>query len=143
MNDTGSNGELKSYRSHLISAEQKAQEDFDKAVLSLSGGALGVSFAFVKDIIGHGPIVKPNLLVVSWLLWGASIVSILASYFFSHLSLRHAIRQVDRKRIYDERPGGWFDIITAVLNAAGGLLFIFGVIAIAYFVSLNISKGGQ
>jgi hypothetical protein len=37
------------YRSLLVQTWQKAQDDFDKAVLSLSGGALGVSFIFLKD----------------------------------------------------------------------------------------------
>lgn len=142
MNDTDLNENLGTYRNHLISAEQKAQADFDKSVLSLSGGALGVSFAFIKDIIGDGPVAVPNLLLLSWILWATSIVSVLASYFFSHLSLRYAIKQVDKKMIYDERPGGWYDKVTAILNACGGLLFLFGVIAIAYFVSCNISKGG-
>ena len=47
---------LQEYRAHLVSAAQKAQEDFDKTLLALSGGALGVSFAFVKDIVGDGSV---------------------------------------------------------------------------------------
>lgn len=46
------------WREHLVSAEQKSQEDLDKALLSLSGGALGVSLIFLKDVIGQGPQVK-------------------------------------------------------------------------------------
>jgi len=42
---------LQEYRTHLVAAEQKAQEDYDKTVISLSGGALGISFAFIVDCI--------------------------------------------------------------------------------------------
>ncbi|WP_417913843.1 hypothetical protein [Candidatus Electronema sp. JM] len=34
--------QLAEYRKWIVAAEQKSQEDFDKTVLSLSGGALGV-----------------------------------------------------------------------------------------------------
>jgi len=43
------NENLQEYRKHLVAAEQQVQADFDKTVLSLSGGALGISFAFVKN----------------------------------------------------------------------------------------------
>jgi hypothetical protein len=132
---------LKEYKDHLVAAQQKAQEDFDKTVLSLSAGALGVSFAFIKDIVGAGPFDKPFFLLLSWILWASSITAVLASYFFSHLALRHSICQVNENKIYKEHPGGCYDIITAVLNIFGGLLFLAGVIAIIYFVSHNLPEG--
>lgn len=45
MNEEAKQTELQAYRSHLVAADERAQENFDKTVLSLSGGALGVSFA--------------------------------------------------------------------------------------------------
>ncbi|MDD5774068.1 MAG: hypothetical protein PHX78_11450 [bacterium] len=89
--------ELREYRNHLVAAEQKAQEDFDKTVLSLSGGALGISFAFIKDIVGAGPFEKLFFLLFSWISWSSSIIIVLLSFFFSHLALRQAINQVDKK----------------------------------------------
>ncbi|WP_134984071.1 hypothetical protein [Xanthomonas axonopodis] len=53
------------YRQWLVVAEQKAQEDYDKTVLTLSGGALGISFAFVKDIVGQNPIQNSSWLLIS------------------------------------------------------------------------------
>ncbi len=74
------------YRNHLVLAEQKSQDDFDKTVLSLSGGALGISFAFVKDMIGENPIVHPTWLWLSWVIWAFSSLAVLASFFMSHLA---------------------------------------------------------
>ena len=128
---------LREYRELLITAEQKAQEDFDKTVLALSGGALGISFAFVKDIVGTQPWEQSWALLVAWTAWTISVACVLASYYFSQQSLRHGIKQVDAEEIYDQAPGGSYSKITNILNALGGTLFLIGVISIIYFAATN------
>lgn len=68
----------------------------------------------------------------------------LASYFLSHLALRRTIVDVDTamlnkntEEIYNDRAGGNFSVVTAWLNAGGGILFFVGVILTAIFVWLN------
>jgi len=126
------------YRDHLIKAEQKAQEDFDKTVITLSGGALGISFAFVKDVVGPDDLVKLCLLYWAWVMWGTSLIAVLFSYFFSHLALRKAVKQADEKTLYHQRVGGGFDIVTAGLNISGAILFVIGVILMILFVKSNL-----
>jgi hypothetical protein len=130
--------ELDSYRQHLVLAEQKAVEDFDKAVMTLSGGALGVSFAFIRDVVGPRPWADTTLMFAAWLCWGISVAAVLASYYFSHIALRRAIAQVDDDTIYVRRPGGACTIVIYICNASGGLLFLVGVVLIAVFVSANL-----
>ncbi|MFC1862884.1 hypothetical protein ACFL1Z_02905 [Thermodesulfobacteriota bacterium] len=132
---------LQEYRNHLVLAEQKAQEDYDKNIIALSGGGLGISFAFIEKVIGTDHITYPELLFTSWLSWAISILFVLISYFTSHLALRRAINQVDAGTIYDQPAGGCMNKITKICNAAGGILFIVGVILMALFVFQNI--GGQ
>jgi predicted phage tail protein len=127
------------YRQWLISAEQKAQDDFDKAVLSLSGGALGISFIFVKDIIGPGVIHDPAWILLAWLSWAFSSLAILSSFFASHLALRRAIKQCDDGSIYRQTPGGIFSSVTRNLNALGATLFVVGVCFMAAFIYSNLS----
>jgi len=129
---------LKEYRSRLETLEQKAQEDFDKTVLSLSGGALGVSFAFIKDIVGPDKITKPLLLFLAWICWGMSVIVILISYYTSHLALRKAIKQVDTNEIRKVQPGGKADRVTAICNGLGAALFFIGVVLISIFVWQNL-----
>jgi hypothetical protein len=129
---------LKEYRRHCVTAEQKAQEDFDKSVLTLSGGGLGISFAFIKDLLGPGPIVHPGLLFTAWVAWGISIISTLASFFFSQIALRTAIRQVDDGTIGGQYPGRAYARVTVGLNALGGIMFLVGVGFIVWFVALNL-----
>lgn len=132
--------QIQAYRSQLMAAEQKMQEDFDKTVLTLSGGALGVSFAFITDVVGDGPLVQPSLLLGAWIAWGLSVTFVLASFYVSHLALRTAVAQTDSERIHQEWPGGRYDKVTAALNAGGGLLFLLGVGLVVLFVSYNLPK---
>ncbi|HET7833820.1 MAG TPA: hypothetical protein VFK88_12740 [Gallionella sp.] len=129
---------LADYRKLLVAAEQKSQEDFDKTVLSLSGGALGISFVFLKDVIGPQPIVQQGFLIAAWLAWAFSTFSVLTSYYLSHLALRRAISQVDNGTIYKQSPGGTFACLTAILNATGAILFLAGVCCITVFAVANL-----
>lgn len=133
---------LAEYRKSLVAAEQKSQEDFDKTVLSLSGGALGISFAFLKDIVGPQPIVQSDYLLFAWFAWAFSTFSVLISYYLSHLALRRAIGQVDKGTIFKQTPGGVFAHITAILNAAGAVLFLVGVCCITLFAVANLPIKG-
>ena len=86
--------QLQEYRSHIITAKQQAQEDFDKTVLTLSGGALGISFVFVKDIVGNNPLINSWALFAAWIAWGFSVTCILVSYYASQQALRKTIKQI-------------------------------------------------
>ena len=130
------------YRKHLVTAEHKSQEDFDKTVLSLSGGALGISFVFLKDVIGSSPIHGPGWLLAAWMAWGTSSLCVLASYFMSQLALRKAISQVDEGTIHTQTAGGAFGRWTAVLNATGAVLFLVGILMITVFANDNLLKKG-
>jgi len=133
---------MNDYRKWLIAAEQKSQEDFDKTVLSLSGGALGISFVFLKDVIGPQPLVLSGFLIAAWLTWVFSTFSVLTSFYLSHLALRRAIAQVDDGTIHKQQPGGIFACLTAVLNATGAVLFLVGVCCITVFAGANLSTKG-
>ncbi len=129
---------LQQYRTLLITGEQEAQEAYDKAVLSLSGGALGISFAFVRDIVGTQPLVQTDLLLTSWVAWGISATLVLVSFYVSKLAFKKALQQVDADQIYTQHPGGVFDRLTTVLNVLSGLLFLAGVLSIVSFVYYNL-----
>ena len=92
--------ELSAYRKSLLAAEQQMQAEYDKGVMTLSGGALGISFAFLKDVVGTKSLFHGNYLLWAWILWAFSISCILASYFTSAKSLRDAAIAVDQQTIY-------------------------------------------
>jgi hypothetical protein len=128
---------LQTYREYLVNATQKAQDDYDKAVLSLSGGALGISFAFVKDVVGEEPLINPNLLLAAWFAWGLSVSATLISLYTSHRTFKVAIKKLDEGTIR-ANPGGWTDRATIALNLSSMVLFLLGVTLIIAFVSFNV-----
>jgi hypothetical protein len=129
---------LDEYRKMLLEAEQKMQSSYDKAVMTLSGGALGISLAFIRDIADKTLLKSTGWLLISWVLWGLSVTFILTSFFTSSWAFRRAIHQTDEKSIYIEPAGGFLNRITSWLNFLAGLLFFLGVIAIVVFVRGNI-----
>lgn len=126
------------YRDHLFKAEQSAQGDYDKTLIYLSSGALGVSFAFLQNIVGTGPFGGVGFLLAAWFCWAASLSSVLASFLTSHFSLRMAIRQIDLGTFEEESVGGWYSKATVILNLLGGGLFVIGVVSLVIFAYVNL-----
>jgi hypothetical protein len=128
---------LAAYRKAQQDKANSSQVDYDKLVVTLSGGALGVSFAFLKDVASRHTLSHAGFLFGSWVCWGLSVACILASLYTGILGLRRAIRQVDDGTIYRQRPGGLFDFLTTLLNPVAGFLFILGLAFMIAFVYLN------
>jgi hypothetical protein len=129
---------MKAYRDSLLSLKEKMEAQYDKAVLTLSGGAIGISITFTKELIGKDHLNAPNWLVTAWLCWSASLAAILWSFYTSAKAMETAILQTDQHALYRERRGGIFDWLTRYLNAIAGALFIFGLVSITVFVRLNL-----
>jgi hypothetical protein len=126
------------YRNLLISGEQKAQTDFDRTVMALSGGALGISFAFVERIIESSTPQYLWALGLAWTSWVFSLACVLVSHYFSALAMRHALTQFDGGKIPEEHIGGVYDRCIPYLNAAGGVLFLIGASCAGVFVIKNL-----
>jgi hypothetical protein len=60
------------HRRHLINCEQKSQEEFDKTLVALSGGALAISFAFVENFIRDRGANEIWTLFAAWICWAGS-----------------------------------------------------------------------
>jgi hypothetical protein len=129
---------LSAYRQSLIAAEQSMQGEYDKGVLTLSGGALGISLVFLKDVVGTKPLVHSECLLAAWIVWGLSIAFVLSSYFTSTKALRRAVTDTDEKMIYITLAQSGWATATKVLNALGGICFFVGIILIVTFVSFNL-----
>ena len=130
--------DLKEYRHLLITTFQKSEDKYDTAVLTLSGGALGISIVFLRDIIGSEIICHPIFITLSWIFWGISIAVILASYLTSSYSMKKAIEQVDLGKINEEYAGGNWAKTTQVLNIIGGIFFFLGIILFSIFAFINM-----
>lgn len=131
-------GNLSAYRQSLIAAEQTMQGEYDKGVLTLSGGALGLSLVFLKDVVGANPLVHSGCLLAAWIAWGLSIAFVLASYFTSTKALRRAVLETDAQTIYMTLAQSGWATATQWLNALGGACFFIGILLLVIFVAFNL-----
>ena len=130
---------LVEYRSFLIKADYAASKAYDKAIMTLSGGALGLSMAFLKDIAPKPADCTIALIALSWLFLTTSIGSTLVSMLTSQFALRKAIKQVDEGSIYKQRPGASFAWLTSALTITAGTLFVVGIFFLAWFCVANMT----
>lgn len=134
-------------RKVYMAGEQQAYDDFDKAMLTLAGGAFGLSVLFVQQF-------APNP-IMTWLLftaWCCFIISLLAtmiSFMTSQKAFRKSIDNLDRiysfnesedikhasNDVIDDDPN---DVMTERLNIASIIFFIIGSIFLATFAYYNI-----
>jgi len=129
---------LKLYRAQLDAAYLKMVEEYDKAIMTLSGGGLGITFVFIKDFIGTNAVQRKQVLFWTWVCWGLSITFVILSFITSQKAVRRAIEQVNTGEIYSQAPGGRFAALTSVFNHLGALLFFAGLSLFVYFVYHNL-----
>lgn len=131
------------YRDWLVQAGFKVSEAYDKAVMTLSGGALGISMTFIHDL-APTPVAGTFLwLGLAWISFGTSIASILVSKLTSQWALDRALEQFDSGEIKGQRPGQGYSVLTSVLNVLAGVAFLLGVFALAWFAISNLSDVGK
>lgn len=130
--------EMLAYRNWLVAADQKASEAYDKAIMTLSGGALGLSLTFMKDIVQSPGAESLWRLGTSWGCLTTSLALVLISMLSSQWALRKAITQVDQRSLPGTRAGGSLSVVTAVLNVLSGMAFLLGVGFLAWFSIANL-----
>ena len=128
------------YVTQLRDARERASTTYCKAVMTLSGGALALSLAFIRDVTGDdGYVIGGDLLVWSWISFAGSIAAILMAMLMSQASLRGMIKQV-----YANKPpaleGRWYTIVTTCLNVLAAAGFVVGVVLLALVASQNFGE---
>lgn len=134
-------------KAELFKRELSNAENFDKAILAYSTGALGVSLAFLKDFIPITKAVHAWLLYGSWSLFVVSIIATTLSYVTSQLGIS---RQQEINEAYyldgkEEalRERNFWAVFTEWLNFLSGLIFICGIIFTTLFVALNLERAAM
>jgi hypothetical protein len=121
------------YRKHLVDTRQKSQDAYDKTVLALSAGALGVTISFVKEIVGGHPRVT-WLLFTAWACWGISCAAVLYSHFSSVAAHKEAIAALDENR----EPEIGSNKATKIFNIVSGAVFLLGLLFFCVFAYINL-----
>ena len=143
QNDNETRREYLDERKLLITLEAESSRSFDKAMLTLSGGALGFSLAFMRDFTGHPQGLE--CLRWAWAALAACLLITVWSFRLSQLSLGKQRKILDAKERSRRKestkqeadvPNRWATS-TEVLNWVSGVLFTAGIVALAWFVYVN------
>jgi hypothetical protein len=146
--DTWLQNEIKQVREDI----QSSTDSFDKSMLTVSSGALGVSLAFIKEIVPLPQASWLPVLQASWVAFAVCIAATVISFRVSRANLKTHERFV--RKVHAERKQGLSNRKTKLLNfctEAATYFFLVGLAATVLFVIKNVrdfhmsndTKGGQ
>ena len=148
------NLEYKQYldeREGLENARFRVAESFDKAILTLSGGALALSMTFVTDIASNPT--RKGCLVLAWVFFGMSLVVLLLNMYFCQIAYEKEREKLDAEQ--DKKAGldineeenddnrNIWGTITRIGNCTALALFAIGVIVLSVFIYTNMKISGE
>jgi hypothetical protein len=139
-------------RKTLYAAEEAYAERFDKWIVTLAGGALAVSMAFVKDLVQPHLPVDPILLFVAWIAFGVAILlSLLCTLLCQRArekfrdALDAAFREPRRdplRHAAELQAKRWEPTCIMWLNRFNVVVFVVAVVVLGLFIYRNLDFVG-
>lgn len=130
------NGDI---RQQWIDVIQDSSRQYDQTIILVASGAIGLSLAFINNIIAKG-VMNPCDLFISW---GCFILAILAN-LISHLTSTKGYLENISELDHGREPNKIWAIITVTLNVAALILIVAGIIYLCLFSYPNIvGEGGK
>lgn len=136
----------RNFETELFKRELSNSEAYDKAVLANASGGLGLSLAFIKDVVPFATATHIWSLKLSWLLLTAAIFAVMASFQLSQRGL--SWERARTLRVCEAKDGeevesaesevNRWNQATVWTNRAAGALFVLGVIVTMAFVWINV-----
>lgn len=124
------------YRAHLAWLEEESRGLYDRAVLTLSGGAIGVSLVVFKDYLKLRGGVGSVLIALALLCWGLSVFCTLFSSARSRKVLSRAVAWLN-EGLAPARLNELSGRVASRVNTASSILFLFGVTFFAIYVAIE------
>lgn len=129
---------LEKYRDYLLESLRLLNHGYDKAVLTLSGGALVLSLAFTTGFLNPDETIKgAKYLVFAWCLFIFSLGCVFMRIILGIKATSKAIQQVDDGTIRTQDVGGIYSMLTIGFSYLGATALIFGLGIVTYFIQLN------
>ena len=131
------------FRENLLEASLSNSNNYDKAILTLSSAALGLSLTFIKDIVPFKDIINYWTLVLSWVFFLISIVVTIISFILSQWAIKRQLKYAEEyylngKENFFNKKNICKDL-TTIFNHISGIIFILALILTIFFVTSNIS----
>jgi lipid-A-disaccharide synthase-like uncharacterized protein len=124
--------------------EHSAQQEFDKAVLTLSAAFLAFSVGFIKDVVPLSQATELPILFWSWGLLGGAITMMLLSFFASRQAfVEQRTKAYDYYVNNDEvafKRCGPYAMMTRFLTIGAGLSFLAALALTLFFAMINLQR---
>ncbi|MCL5429658.1 MAG: hypothetical protein M1347_07680 [Chloroflexi bacterium] len=130
--------QLLQYRDVLRQEYQKNSEDFDKTILSLASGSLGISAGFLNQIVPDPQPGTMPLLVIAWALMAASLIAIVLSYLQAIDCRKKLIEQIDQAVQSHHEPKWKISPAATRLSLASAACLILGIGFYLAFAAWNL-----
>ncbi|MBA7490739.1 hypothetical protein ES702_01282 [subsurface metagenome] len=129
-------------RKSLVDIMLKESLAFDKAILTLSSSALGLSLTFIRQIIPNIKNGTIYLLEKAWISFGISILITLISFLTCISACKKGIKILEDEYINENKNRkckniNYMTIITTSLNILSILSFIIGTLFLTFFSIYN------
>lgn len=134
-------------RQSYDAAELEVSGRYDKWILTLAGGALGLSITFIEKIAANPSSQSLIWLKLAWAFLVAALLAALISLITSQSAIRENRAELDSANTEGRPPRlsfpRWFTRLTNFLNWASLTAFIAGVIFLCVFSFKNIDSQPQ
>lgn len=128
---------------------------FDKAIITLSSGAIFLSMIFISDVINTNYPVYAALLYASWISYAVTIISLLLGFMLSQKVMDYVIFSLNEMLAVqtkfeniasiEETPSSKkmkkYGRCVSLSNAISMIFFVIGTILLLTFSYINIEKG--
>jgi len=126
----------------LDNADTEQARSFDKSILTLATGALGITITFANKIVPEIKADTSYFIVITWIGLGLSVVFTLISFISSQYACKSEIAILENT--FHNKNGGATNIaslITSFLNWTSIICFIIGAIYWGIFLFKNLNIG--
>ena len=126
------NVENNKYLDQLYRGYSYSNEQFDKAILFVSSGALALSISFIEKIVPISTSHCKTLLLLSWVFEAITIILFTINHYLSMLSFNHEI-----KKFFQESHNKKA-ITVQNINVASIITLLVGLFCLIIFIFINI-----
>lgn len=133
---------------------QQAQgigRDYDKWMLTLSGGAFGLSMLFLKDIVPVSRVQFVIFLLLAWLFFAVCLAAILLCMLISQRGSEQLLKIAEREYAREATEDLWDRVnresarrpesrIVGCVNWLSWGSFLFGIVSLSIFAYLNVTR---
>lgn len=127
--------EDKEYLDLLNKAYFESSSQFDKQLLFVASGALGISLAFIKDIVKLSNASNKELLILSWFSFGLVILINVISHYTSLKAINNRLKNFHKP---NDKTSARYDSFTKYFNAFMIAFLALGLLLLNIFIAINI-----